>query len=155
MRKTIGFTIMLLLFSCTSTENLISTNDEVKTSINDDKIWTDTPIKEIPPRLSNNDKAEIEYINKNLRYPEEAIKRGVEGRVLVKFNVETDGSLSDIRIANSPDSLLSEEALRIVKSMPKWNPGKLGDEIVKSPCILPVIFKIESYKKRIAEENFK
>ena len=155
MRKTIGFTIMLLLFSCTSTENLISTNDEVKTSINDDKIWTDTPIKEIPPRLSNNYKAEIEYINKNLRYPEEAIKRGVEGRVLVKFNVETDGSLSDIRIANSPDSLLSEEALRIVKSMPQWIPGKLGDKIVKSPCILPVIFKIEPYKKRIAEENFK
>ena len=155
MRKTIGFTIMLLLFSCTSTENLISTNDEVKTSINDDKIWTDTPIKEIPPRLSNNDKAEIEYINKNLRYPEEAIKRGVEGRVLVKFNVETDGSLSDIRIANSPDSLLSEEALRIVKSMPKWNPGKLGDEIVKMKCSMPIDFKIEPYKKRIAEENFK
>lgn len=153
MRKTIGFTIMLLLFSCTSTENLISTNDEVKTSINDDKIWTDTPIKEIPPRLSNNDKAEIEYINKNLRYPEEAIKRGVEGRVLVKFNVETDGSLSDIRIANSPDSLLSEEALRIVKSMPQWIPGKLGDKIVKSPCILPVIFKIESYKEKVNENN--
>lgn len=155
LKGIIEIIIILIISSCAPVESSTNTNEHKKTSIVSNKTWAPTPmkeIKEISPRLSNeNYKAEIEYIKKNMRYPVEAIKRGIEGRVLVKFHVEIDGRLTDIHIVKSPDSLLSKEALRIVKSMPKWIPGQIGDKIVKCSCILPVVFKIESYKKTTNE----
>ena len=112
-------------------------------------------IYELSPQFPNGGNAAKKYVQENLRYPEKAIEKNIEGRVLVSFYVEKDGSLTDICVVRSPDSLLNEEAIRIVKSMPKWNPGKLGDEIVKMKCSMPIDFKIEPYKKGIAEENFK
>lgn len=142
---------MLVLFSCIPTENLTNTNNEVERPINDNKEWTDTPFKEISPQFPNGNNAGVKYIKKNLRYPEKAIEKDIEGRVLVSFYVEKDGSLSDICIVRSPDSLLSREALRIVKGMPKWEPGKLGNEIVKTKCYMPIDFNIESYKETTNE----
>lgn len=94
------------------------------------------------PLFPGGDNAFLEYVQTNLRYPKRAKRKGVEGCVLIRFYVEIDGSLSDIQIAKSPDSRLNKEALRIVKSMPKWSPGKIGGEPVRMNVIVPIYFKL-------------
>ena len=89
----------------------------------------------------------MKYIQQNLRYPEDAKQKGVEGRVFVNFVVEKDGSLSKFKILRSVDPLLDEEALRVVKGMPKWIPGKLGKEIVSMRITLPIPFMLHQKKK--------
>lgn len=96
---------------------------------------------EIRPRFPGGDEALFDFIKRNMRYPECAKKKRIEGRVIVSFCVETDGSLTNVSIARSADSRLNEEALRIVKKMPKWEPGQLAGEIVRMKCFLPIEFK--------------
>ena len=85
----------------------------------------------------------MEFINKNMRYPKIAKEKNIEGRVVVSFYVETDGSITNSSITKSADSSLNEEALRIVKMMPKWEPGQIGGKIVRMKCFLPIIFRCE------------
>ena len=68
-------------------------------------------------------------------------RKNIEGRVLVSFYVETDGSLTNLSIAKSEDSRLNKEALRIVKKMPKWEPGQIGEKVVRMKCFLPIEFR--------------
>lgn len=82
------------------------------------------------------------FIADNTNYPAEAKEKGIHGRVVVGFVVEKDGSLSHIEIARSVDSLLDKEALRVVRSMPKWNPGKQKGETVSVKYVIPVNFKL-------------
>lgn len=104
-------------------------------------IWEETP------RFPGGDEALMKYIQQNLRYPEDAKQKGIEGRVFVNFVVEKDGSLSKFKILRSVDPLLDEEALRVVKGMPKWIPGKLGKEIVSMRLTLPIPFMLHQKKK--------
>ena len=83
------------------------------------------------------------YIAKNIKYPEEAQKKGIKGRVVVQFIVNTDGHLSDFEILRGVDPQLDAEALRVVKSMPKWTPGKHEGKIVPVYYTLPVIFELQ------------
>ena len=105
---------------------------------------------EIMPQFPGGDKALKEFIQKNLRYPTEAMKKGIQGRVIVTFNVETDGSITDAKVVKAVDSLLNNEALRIVKSMPKWQPGGMMSKgktvLTKYKYTIPVIFKLEEKK---------
>lgn len=96
---------------------------------------------EICPRFPGGDKAALEFIKRNMRYPQNAKEEGVEGRVVVSFYVETDGSLTNLSIAISADSRLNKEAFRIIKKMPKWEPGQLGGKIVRMKCFQPIIFR--------------
>lgn len=66
------------------------------------------------------------YLNSNVKYPAVAQENGVQGRVIVQFIIEKDGSISDVKISRSVFSSLDREALRVVKAMPKWNPGKVN-----------------------------
>lgn len=79
-----------------------------------------------------------------MHYPKSAMKKGIAGRVVVKFYVETDGRLTDFRIEKSVNSQLDKEALRIIKKMPKWEPGQLGGRVVRMGCAVPVIFRCEN-----------
>ena len=81
-------------------------------------------------------------ISNNMQYPAEAARNGVQGRVTVGFVVEKDGSLSNIRVMRGVDPSLDKEAVRLVKAMPKWNPGKENGEIVRVNHTLPVNFKL-------------
>ena len=83
------------------------------------------------------------YIAKNIKYPEEAQKKGIKGRVVVQFIVNTDGHLSDFEILRGVDPQLDAEALRVVKSMPKWTPGKDKGQVVPVYYTLPVIFELQ------------
>lgn len=88
------------------------------------------------------DEACYQWLAKNLKYPEEAVKNKVQGRVFVQFVVEKDGTITQAEVKRSPNDLLSEEALRVVKLMPKWEPGKVGGKPVRSVFNLPISFRL-------------
>ena len=84
--------------------------------------------------------AMIEFLQTNLKYPKDAIKQQVGGRVMVMFVVETDGTLSNVRVARKVFPSLDKEAVRVVKAMPKWKPGKEKGRPVRVNFTLPVVF---------------
>ena len=84
----------------------------------------------------------MEYLNKNLKYPPEAINKEIQGMVIAQFIVNTDGSLSDIKITKSPSKILSDETLKIIKNSGNWIPGKVKGRIVKSYKSQPIVFKL-------------
>ena len=86
--------------------------------------------------------AMIEFLQTNMKYPEDAIKQKVGGRVMVMFVVETDGSLSNVRVAKKVFPSLDAEAVRVVKNMPKWKPGKEKGRLVRVNYTMPVVFSI-------------
>ena len=85
--------------------------------------------------------AMIEFLQTNLKYPSDAKKQNVGGRVLVMFVVEVDGTISNVRVARNVFPSLDAEAVRVVKAMPKWNPGKEKGKPVRVNFSLPVVFK--------------
>ena len=85
----------------------------------------------------------IEFLQTNIKYPTDAIKQDVGGRVMVMFVVETDGSISNVRVARKVFPSLDEEAVRVVKAMPKWKPGKEKGRLVRVNYTLPVVFSIK------------
>lgn len=89
------------------------------------------------------DEAFNSWVAQNLKYPAEAIKQGIQGRVFVQFVVNKDGTIDEVKVLRSPDPLLSEEALRIVKSMPNWKPAHQGGKTVRSRFNLPIMFSLK------------
>ena len=81
-------------------------------------------------------------VNKNLNYPEIAKENGIQGRVTLQFTVNTDGSVSDVKVLRGVDSSLDKEAVRIVSMSPKWTPGKQRDRAVKVVYNFPVVFQL-------------
>jgi len=86
----------------------------------------------------------MKFIAENLRYPKACVDEKVEGRVVLSFVVEKDGSVSSIEEMRSPDARLTEEAIRVVSSMPKWKPGKQRGKVVRVKYVLPVTFKLDA-----------
>lgn len=87
------------------------------------------------------EEAMMQFIKEHLRYPASAAKNNIEGRVLVSFSVETDGTLSDIHVSKGLDPACDEEALRVVRLMPKWE--RRGDKMSPMKYTVPIIFKHE------------
>lgn len=84
------------------------------------------------------------WIAEHLRYPAVAQENGIQGRVIVKFVVEKDGTITRPVVVKGVDKDLDREAVRLVKSMPKWKPGKNNGEIVRTYYYLPVTFKLQN-----------
>ena len=84
----------------------------------------------------------MEFLSKNIHYPKNAEKNGIQGRVVVKFVVDKDGSIVDPRVVRSVDPALDKEALRVIKAMPKWKPGKRDGEPVRVEYTMPVNFRL-------------
>ena len=82
------------------------------------------------------------YLGKNIHYPDSARAHNIQGRVVVKFVVNEDGSISDCKIITSVNKECDEEALRVVKSMPRWKPGTQNGKKVKVYFNLPIVFKL-------------
>ena len=82
------------------------------------------------------------WISENLTYPAEAKDKNIEGRVIVGFVVEKDGSITNVSIKRSVDPLLDQEAMNLIKRMQKWNPGKQNNEPVAVNYNIPVVFKL-------------
>ncbi len=86
--------------------------------------------------------AMAQFIQKNLKYPEIALENGIEGTVVVEFVVERDGSITNIKVLKEIGAGCGNEAMRIVKLMPKWNPGKQRDMAVRVKMRAPIKFRI-------------
>ena len=85
----------------------------------------------------------LKYMKENLQYPEEAIEKGIEGRVICQFTVKIDGSIDNIVVLKSIHKSLDEEAIRLIKNMPKWKPGKnYKGEVQDCKYTIPFSFKL-------------
>ncbi|MBR5919353.1 MAG: energy transducer TonB [Prevotella sp.] len=95
------------------------------------------------PQFPGGDAALMQYLSNNIKYPVVAQENGVQGRVVVSFVVEKDGSITDVKVVRSVDPSLDKEAQRVVKSMPKWIPGKQNGSAVRVKYNVPVSFKLQ------------
>jgi protein TonB len=85
----------------------------------------------------------MEYLASSIQYPPEFEETCVQGRVIVTFVVERDGSISNAKVVKSVDPLLDAEALRVVKAMPKWIPGRQAGVTVAVKYAIPVTFRLK------------
>ncbi len=111
-----------------------------KDEIDIDKIF-DTV--EIMPKFPGGEAALLSYLSRNVKYPLIAQENGIQGRVYVTFVIDENGEISDAVLARSIDSSLDREALRVVKSMPRWKPGKQGNREVKVRYTVPINFVLQ------------
>ena len=95
------------------------------------------------PSFPGGMKAMMEYLKENTEYPAKAVKNKIQGRVIVQFTVDEKGRLSDIKVVKSVEPYLDAEAVRVVKSMPRWNPGMQNGKAVKVRYTLPVTFRLQ------------
>ena len=95
------------------------------------------------PSFPGGQGALMQYLASNIKYPVVAQENGVQGRVIVSFVVERDGSISDVKVARSVDPSLDREAQRVVKSMPRWSPGKQNGSTVRVKYTVPVVFRLQ------------
>ena len=95
------------------------------------------------PSFPGGPSALMQYLSSNIKYPVVAEENGVQGRVVCTFVVERDGSITDVRVIKSVDPSLDKEAVRVVKSMPKWIPGKQNGSAVRVKYTLPVTFRLQ------------
>lgn len=95
------------------------------------------------PMFPGGDAALKKYLNENVKYPVVAQENGVQGRVVIGFIVEKDGSITDVKVVKSVDPSLDKEALRAVSNMPRWTPGKQNGQSVRVKYVVPVSFKLQ------------
>ena len=84
------------------------------------------------------------WLSRNIKYPSICVEQNIQGRVSVQFVINTDGSVVEEKVLRSPDDELSKEALRLIRSMPKWKPARQGNKCVRSRHILPIMFRLNS-----------
>ena len=97
---------------------------------------------DVYPRYPGGDQARFYFLRSNIRYPDAAVKRGIEGVVMVVFVIEQNGSLSNIEVSKGIGSGCDEEAIRVVKIMPLWEPGRRSGRAVRVLVRMPIVFKI-------------
>lgn len=95
------------------------------------------------PEFPGGQAALFEFLMKNVKYPADAKEKKIEGRVLVKFVVDTDGSITDISPLKKTYPSLDTEAIRVIKAMPKWIPGRQNGKVVKVHYSVPITFRLK------------
>ncbi len=118
----------------------IAAPEPPKHVVEETKIFT---VVEQMPMFPGGDGALMGYLRDNIHYPTVAAENGVQGRVVVGFVVERDGSITDVNILRGVDPSLDREAMRVVKSMPKWTPGKQNGSAVRVKYQVPVSFRLQ------------
>ena len=111
----------------------------VKKAAPDNKVYE---VCEQMPSYVGGQPALMKYLIENVRYPKAAVEAKQQGRVVVQFVVEKDGAVSSVKLLRSVTPLLDAEAIRVVKAMPKWNPGKKDGKLVRVRYALPVSFRL-------------
>ena len=106
----------------------------------DNKVYD---VAEQQPSFPGGQGALMSWIANNIHYPPVAEENGIQGRVMVSFVVEKNGSISQVQVVRGVEPSLDKEAVRVIKSMPKWTPGKQGGQAVRVKYSLPVSFKLQ------------
>ena len=115
--------------------------DSIRTKIDTEENHVLAGVVEQMPSFPGGISALMKFLEKNIHYPDN--KASVSGRVIVRFQINEDGSIDKVRIAKSLFPEFDEEAIRVVKAMPRWIPGKLMGERVKVSYTLPITFRIK------------
>ena len=133
MKKVLFMSLMAIF--CLTT---VSAQKTVVSQKNDDVF----DIVEQMPEYPGGMQALMEFLKENIKYPEDAQKQKVEGRVLVKFVVETDGSITNLEVVKHAFPSLDAEAVRVLSAMPKWTPGKQKGQVVRVKFVVPINFNL-------------
>lgn len=121
--------------------NLVENLQANRTQINaKDSIYR---VVDVMPEFPGGVQAMMEFMKNNLRYPEELRAKGTQGRVVVQFVVNKDGSFSDMEVIRKVDPLMDAEALRVINAMPRWKPGMQDGKPVAVKYTVPVLFKLD------------
>ena len=148
MKKTL-FLIIFTLFcigniytQTSSTDKDIIEIDSTKTDTTEEEYIEYFYVEEVPEFPGGMSEL-MKFIQKNMRYPKIAIKKAIEGRVICQFTVTKDGSIEDIIVVRGLHKSLDKEAVRVIKKMPKWKPGKnYKRENIDSKYVIPFSFKL-------------
>lgn len=132
---------------------------DIKTEDDDTEVVIEAPVEapqeeeeeevvfmvvETMPEFPGGQQALFKYLGENVKYPVIAQENGIQGRVICQFTVNKDGSIVDVRVVRSGgDASLDKEAVRVIKSMPKWKPGKQRGKAVRVNYTVPVNFKLQ------------
>ena len=109
---------------------------------------------EVMPEFPGGTDALYKYLSENIQYPDSAQLHGIEGKVNIKFVVDENGDISNVSSMRRPIGYgIEEEAIRVVKSMPKWKPGKNNGKTVKTYFTVPILFVLAKEDKELPEPN--
>ena len=133
MKKLILMSLMAAC--CLTTAYAQKTEDSQK----EQKVYE---VVEQMPEYPGGMSALINFLSTTVKYPEDAVKQKVEGRVMVQFVVEKDGSVTDVTVVKNAFPSLDAEAVRVVKAMPKWTPGRVKGKVVRVRYTLPISFRM-------------
>ena len=118
-----------------------SENANASENYDDDRVFTSV---EQMPSFPGGEAELLKYISSQIKYPAMAMENNVQGRVVVQFVVNKDGSVGEVKVARGKDPDLDREAVRVVKTLPRFNPGKMNGKPVRVWYILPVNFKLQA-----------
>ena len=155
LHSTLRLGILLLVLFCSMrlaalTKDVIRSNDQPKSfqsSNEEDSISGGEYVDKVydalveNPHFHGGNGALLKWLSENIRYPSGCAC--VQGRVVISFYVEPDGSLSDIEVVRKVDPELDEEALRVVKAMPKWIPAKQNNKPIRAKMTMPIEFRLQ------------
>ena len=125
---------------------LLKQDDADETSSQKPQVTQDSlyRVTEVMPEYPGGPNEMMRYIQENIKYPQSAIDNKIEGRVFVTFVVEKDGSITNAAVMRGIDKECDAEALRVVSSMPKWNPGQQDGKNVRTQFTIPIIYKFNN-----------
>ena len=137
----IGYVVVLafmfVAFEWTQRDVKIDTSQAVA-----DVVFEEEIIENMPD-FPGGQAALMQYLAKNIKYPTIAQENGTQGRVIVQFVVNKDGSIVDAKVVRSVDPYLDKEALRVINTMPKWKPGMQRGKPVRVKFTVPVMFRLQ------------
>jgi TonB family protein len=133
--------------------NVFDYNAQVEEVVEEEEIESVFDGIEQQPEFPGGQEAMFNFLVKNLTYPELALERSLQGRVYVQFVVCKDGSIKDIKVLRGIETSLDNEAIRVIKMMPKWKPGTLKGKPVNVMCNLPINFKINGDNPSVSNDN--
>ena len=123
--------------------NTADNTDVKNTNVSNDSIYQ---VVEIMPEFPGGSAALMKYLSENIKYPEAAKEKEIQGRVFVQFVIEKDGSVTDVGVLRSIGGGCDEEAVRVIKGMPKWKPGIQKGKAVRVHYNIPIVFKLDDRK---------
>lgn len=152
MKKIITLSALLVLLgSNLRAQNVVNPTNEkdnitILRAVGDDSTVSDKEkvyqVVEQQPSFPGGREELFKYLAYNVKYPIDAAENKIEGRVLVTFVVEHDGSISNVNVANSVYPSLDKESIRVVSGMPKWIPGKANGKTVRVKYTIPITFRL-------------
>jgi protein TonB len=142
------FLFLIIIFCCclpvsAQVRGSAADSDTTKTIAVEDTTENQPLVADLQPEYPGGLAAMYSFLAKNLKYPNAARLKGIEGKVIVRFTIDTTGKLVDPKIVKDPGYGLGEEALRVLMLMPKWKPGELKGKKVRVWYTLPINFELD------------